>query len=234
MRMPNSSTTPTITTTMLLHHLSSLLLIAIQPCLAQIYNFTGSNNRTRAPDPVWEFIVAPPNNRTCDQIFNTTNTNEILLFAVPSPLSHIGDCYNFQALFNGTVPWRNNASTDVYTFQNEDNQNIYDTKANYSDVSFHAGGFDGTNRTQLKLTMYQSKDCSYNNATDLPWFQWGGCDRVQERQCKQLPYSLGSFKIEQTGSTTCEIGAQLGKSATVRVGPVAALLVTLVAFAVVL
>ena len=57
--------------------------------------------------------------------------------------------------------------------------------------------------------MFPREDCE--ETEEEPWFSWGGCD--DELACKELPYSVASFRLERTaeeGLDECLLAAEHG------------------------
>lgn len=84
----------------------------------------------------------------------------------------------------------------------------YSTDSNYSLTRFQmgrsaaAGLWGGSDNDEdadfssFMLKVFAGEDCVDDGSE--PWFSWGGCEDEQSPSCSELPYSVRSFRLEQT------------------------------------
>jgi hypothetical protein len=94
--------------------------------------------------------------------------------------------------------------------------NHFSLSANYSrvQVDFLYGLGQSVNSAvrRINVTVFADEGCEQDAAE--PWFSWGGCEgEGREQSCRELPYSVKSFRMGQVVSTLdleCMIGAERG------------------------
>jgi hypothetical protein len=95
------------------------------------------------------------------------------------------------------------------------------------------------NLSLSRFTIYQPENTAYESdiagatlkvfpgsACDdaEPWFSWGGCEEEQEYYCRDLPYSVGSLRLERTAEEDvgeCILAAERGAGKRVEMSSMA-------------
>jgi hypothetical protein len=86
-----------------------------------------------------------------------------------------------------------------------------ETSYNYTSLAYPSNGNDrvGINHTSFTLKVFPHEECE--ETEEEPWFSWGGC--ADELACKELPYSVASFRLEKTAEEApdeCLMAAEHG------------------------
>lgn len=158
-------------------------------------------------------LTSPPYDGECFGVGNNPDAVTIRLFPDYTPDS----CHNIASVFsNGQDDGRRNYTCDATSCPDSFmplrlGEYSPETSYNYTSLAYPSDGISrvGTDHPSFTLKVFPREDCE--ETEEEPWFSWGGC--VDEGACKELPYSVASFRLEKTAEEDlddCLLAAEHG------------------------
>jgi hypothetical protein len=174
-------------------------------------------------------LASPPSDNECFGVGNNPGTVVIRFFTDHTPDS----CHNIASVFSNGQGGRRNYTCDETScpggFLPLDLESYSPkTSYNYTSLAYSEGvSRMGVDHQGFTLKVFPREDCE--ETEEEPWFSWGGCD--DELACKELPYSVASFRLEKTAEEDldeCLLAAEHGAGVRGKGASVGAALLTVV------
>jgi hypothetical protein len=154
----------------------------------------------------------PPSDDECFGVANNPEAVAIRFYTDYVPDS----CHNIASVFSDGQDGRRNytcgATSCPDNFMPMQLENYSpETSYNYTSLSYPTSSARSpmADYPGFTLKVFPREDCE--EAEEEPWFSWGGCE--DEEACKELPYSVASFRLEKTAEEDldeCVLAAERG------------------------
>jgi len=173
-------------------------------------------------------LASAPSDSECFGVANNPEAVTNRLFPDYTPDS----CHNIASVFSNGQDGRHNYTCDATSCPDSFmplglGKYSPETAYNYTSLAYPEDGISrmGVDTPGFTLKVFPREDCE--EIEEEPWFSWGGCE--DEAACKELPYSVASFRLEKTEEDAldeCLLAAEHGAGVRGKEASVGAALLT--------